>query len=161
MSNEAIENSENLDELRAFFFKENIRLNEANILLEEEREALAEKNAEYERELKHLRTEQELFNKELDILKKELYRMAVERKALEREKARIAEMKSKAEREMFASRGAVKGSMFFSGVCSELALKKRYKDLIKIYHPDNLGGDTDTIQCINREYDSLKKRYCG
>ena len=40
---------------------------------------------------------------------------------------------------------------------NELALKKRYKDLIKIYHPDNLDGDTGTIQEINREYERLKK----
>ena len=51
--------------------------------------------------------------------------------------------------------------MFFAGVSSELALKKRYKDLIKIYHPDNISGDTNTIQEINREYDELKDRLEG
>ena len=40
----------------------------------------------------------------------------------------------------------------------EISLKKRYKDLIKIYHPDNLAGDTGTIQEINREYDKLKEK---
>ena len=45
--------------------------------------------------------------------------------------------------------------MFFSGVGSRQSLKKRYKDLIKIYHPDNLDGDKDTIQEINSEYNKL------
>ena len=34
-----------------------------------------------------------------------------------------------------------------------------YRDLLKIYHPDNIGGDTYTIQEINREYDCLKQRF--
>ena len=49
--------------------------------------------------------------------------------------------------------------LFFKGVDSELALKKRYRELTKIFHPDNLNGDTDTLKCINREYDALKKVY--
>ena len=53
----------------------------------------------------------------------------------------------------------IRGDKFFAGVTSELALKKRYKDLIKIYHPDNVSGDTDTVQEINREYDALKTRW--
>ena len=61
-----------------------------------------------------------------------------------------------------SSQGAtIRGEMFFAGVTSELALKKRYKDLIKIYHPDNISGDTNTIQEINREYDELKDRLEG
>ena len=31
-------------------------------------------------------------------------------------------------------------------------------DLIKIYHPDNLNGDTGTIQEINREYQVLMQK---
>ena len=42
---------------------------------------------------------------------------------------------------------------------NEDALKKRYKDLIKIYHPDNLNGDKDTIQEINMEYEKMKSLY--
>ena len=33
----------------------------------------------------------------------------------------------------------------------------KLKDLIKIFHPDNLCGDTDTIQKINKEYDLLRR----
>ena len=47
----------------------------------------------------------------------------------------------------------------FRGVKNPLALKKRYKDLIKIFHPDNVAGDKEMIQKINREYESLKHEY--
>ena len=50
----------------------------------------------------------------------------------------------------------VQGEMFFSGVSDKKALKKRYKDLIKIYHPDGDAGDTATVAEINREYEDLK-----
>ena len=49
--------------------------------------------------------------------------------------------------------------MLFRGVNSFLALKKRYKDLIKMYHPDNVAGDHEMVQLINREYEELKKGY--
>ena len=55
----------------------------------------------------------------------------------------------------------VKGELFFIGVQSEIALKKRYKDLIKIYHPDNMCGDTETLQEINREYDRLRSLFAA
>ena len=35
------------------------------------------------------------------------------------------------------------------------SLKKRYKDLIKIYHPDNVDGDNSLVVEINKEYDHL------
>ena len=49
------------------------------------------------------------------------------------------------------------GEIFFRGVESKQSLKKRYKALVKIYHPDNIDGDHNTIQEINREYDHLCK----
>lgn len=149
-----MENDINLDELRIWFFKENIRINEENLRLSDERDEL-------DREREKLKREEELFEKKLEILKKELYQLANEKKALEKERQRISELKSRTERDVYANRGPVRNSMFFSGVGSELALKKRYKDLLKIYHPDNLCGDTDTVQYINKEYDSLRRNYCG
>lgn len=37
---------------------------------------------------------------------------------------------------------------WFAGISSEAELKKRYRDLMKIYHPDNQAGDTNTVQQI-------------
>lgn len=47
---------------------------------------------------------------------------------------------------------------FFRGISNRLTLKKRYKDLIKIYHPDNLAGDTFAIQEINKQYEELQQQ---
>ena len=31
--------------------------------------------------------------------------------------------------------------------------------MIKIFHPDNVAGDKEVIQRINKEYERLKERY--
>lgn len=50
-------------------------------------------------------------------------------------------------------------SVWFTGVTNEEELKKRYKDLLKIYHPDNQTGDTKISQQIQREYEYLVKQF--
>ena len=45
----------------------------------------------------------------------------------------------------------------FRGAGNPLALRKRYRDLLKIFHPDNLCGDGELMQMINREYEKRKK----
>lgn len=49
--------------------------------------------------------------------------------------------------------------VYFKGVTSEEGLKKRHRELLKIYHTDNQYGDTEVCQNIQREYDYLKKLY--
>ena len=101
----------------------------------------------------------QLFQMKWKLLEDEVKKLADER-------AKLEEQKNSYERERrFEEAGRtdisiqlVRGEMFFAGVTSELALKKRYKDLIKIYHPDNVSGDTNTVQEINREYDQLRGR---
>jgi len=55
--------------------------------------------------------------------------------------------------------GSINCSLLFQGVTNELALKKRYKDLMKIYHPDNLAGDTAAVQKISEEFELLKDQF--
>lgn len=51
--------------------------------------------------------------------------------------------------------------MWFKGVHSEEELTKRYKDLLKIYHPDNQTGDTEITKQIQEEYNNwLQKGIC-
>ncbi len=45
--------------------------------------------------------------------------------------------------------------VLFAGVNSPMALKKRYRDLLKIYHPDNVAGDSRVVLVINQEYERL------
>lgn len=48
-------------------------------------------------------------------------------------------------------------SAWFAGIRNDDDLKKRYRDLMKIYHPDNQAGDTKVVQQIQMEYDMLLK----
>jgi len=52
--------------------------------------------------------------------------------------------------------GRQKKSEYFDGVSTLSDLKKRYKDLVKIHHPDN-GGDADTLHAIQKEYNELER----
>lgn len=114
---------------------------------------------EREMELDRIKREQHLFDMKFQILEGELKKLAAERERIEKQKAfysHVHEYEKSSARHTPSN--VVKGELFFMGVGNETALKKRYKDLIKIYHPDNLDGDTGTIQEINREYDALKKK---
>ena len=42
--------------------------------------------------------------------------------------------------------------VLFRSVSNPLALRKRYRDLVKIFHPDNLFGDEELAQQINKEF---------
>ena len=49
--------------------------------------------------------------------------------------------------------------LLFQGVKSQLALKKRYRDLLKMFHPDNIAGDHEMVLLINAVYEELKEEY--
>lgn len=95
-----------------------------------------------------------------EILQNGFQQLDIDRRRLDKEWARLS-----AEKEFLEEHSVYEGvsevSVFFHGVKNPLALKKRYKDLTKIFHPDNLAGDTQIIQKINREYESLKREYEG
>ena len=44
---------------------------------------------------------------------------------------------------------------WFKGVTDIETLRKRYRELLKQYHPDNEGGSVEATQEINAEYDRL------
>lgn len=47
---------------------------------------------------------------------------------------------------------------FFIGTSSADTIKKRYKELVKIYHTDVPCGNTETISVINRQYEEKLKK---
>ena len=95
------------------------------------------------------------------ILEEELVKLASEKEYMERQKAfysRVNEYERSNSYNSYSDNeetNVVKGEMFFSGVVSKQSIKKRYKDLIKIYHPDNVDGDNSLVVEINKEYDHL------
>ncbi len=48
---------------------------------------------------------------------------------------------------------------FFAGCSSRESVDKKYKSLVKLYHPDNMDGDTAALQEINIQYTEAKKRF--
>lgn len=134
---------------------------------------LLDAKKELERALFDLKVKQERFNSEMEAKQKSIdasnQLFAMKWALLEEETRRLAEDMKKAEmRKQFFDRvksyqneephydNVVNAELFFKGVASPAALKKRYKDLIKIYHPDAQGGDKQIVQEINREYANLK-----
>lgn len=142
------------DQIRKSLQKEQQKLARERRQLELDKEKFRQRRQMEERRLEH---ESRLFEMKWKLLEDEVSKLAVEKEQLkaERRKNRYISQESSSGEGI-----TVKGRQFFSGVNSELGMKKRYKDLIKIYHPDNMNGDTGTLQIINREYDELKKIYC-
>ncbi len=107
------------------------------------------------------KNEEQLLEMKRQILERELYKLAEEKKLFEQKKDLFDKAKGSLTEDIRKVPSKIHGAIFFAGVNSRSALKKRYKDLLKIYHPDNKCGDTDTIQAINREYERLLKQMEG
>ena len=152
-------------------FQETVELERKKKDLDEERREFEEEQKSFERKQRELRSKQEIEDHRLaqkekllemkqQILEAELRKLAGEKEEFEREKHYYEQEHRRSERRTYQepSNGySASAVLFFKGVGNELALKKRYKDLIKIYHPDNVAGDTYTLQEINREYEKMKK----
>ena len=50
---------------------------------------------------------------------------------------------------------------FFTGTTNMEQVKKRYRDLMKIYHPDAGAGDSRFANAINEQYEREKGKYVG
>ena len=48
---------------------------------------------------------------------------------------------------------------FFAGCSSRDSVEKKYRSLAKLYHPDNMDGDTASLQEINTQYENAKKKF--
>ena len=110
-------------------------------------------------ERQKLEEEQSFFDKKFKILEIGFKQLDADRKSFEAKKRAFEYQKYEQEDSFEPLSGETGDSdtFFFRGVTHPLALKKRYKELIKIYHPDNLSGDKTMLQQINKEYDRLKK----
>lgn len=114
-------------------------------------------------ERRMLKEQSALFEQKLEILKEAYIQLDKDRRKVEWEKLKLKAEHEHQDRsyryDNTGSRQKTDASVFFKGVTNQLALKKRYRDLIKIFHTDNLYGDKETLQAINREYERLQKHY--
>ncbi len=164
----AAESDEALKEIKTFLFKENIRLKNEQKELADYKERLLRERSQFRMEMdmlqhkavleqKRIKDDNLFFEKKMDILKEGYRQLDEDKRRLEKEKQRF-----RLEKELWEGESRVSGmgdvaSALFRGVTNPLALRKRYKDLLKIFHPDNLCGDAELVQMINREYERRKR----
>ena len=164
---------EELLSLKRFLFEERIRVLQEKdeqkevyekflkerLVFQDEMKAL---NRKVLQERKRLKDESSFFDKKMQILQNGFLQLDLDRKKLERERRQYEDQKRSSNSYSYSSSSysTYKGSTpeFFKGVNNILGLKKRYRDLLKIFHPDNLCGDSDTVLEINKQYDAMRKR---
>ncbi len=168
-------NQSEMSELKTWLFKENVRLEkerqdllqarqeveEERKLLDIQRELLIKQKNKNTLMQKQLESQNELFEKKWKLLEDETRRLAIDKQKFQRDKEYFAD---EVKREKVRREGvplATNPQLFFVGISSAQALKKRYKELLKIFHPDNECGSSDVVLAINREYESLKRYYIG
>lgn len=164
---EALENGseEELNKLKSWLFQENIRIVSAAKELEDMREQFLKEKVQFQKEMKalnrkvsserqRLKEDNSFFAKKMEILQNGFQQLDLDRRRLDKEWAKLEAQREVLREPAYSSYMDV--SVFFKGVKNPLALKKRYKDLIKIFHPDNIAGDKEIIQMINKEYENLK-----
>ena len=162
------ESTEELKEIKLWLFQENMRLKQERSELEQERteleqarklrDELDELNRRTIMERKRLKEENLFFEKKMAILQEGFRQLEEDRKKFEQERQILIE---EAREQLATGQDPGEGSftavqLLFRGVNNPLALRKRYRDLIKIFHPDNLFGDGELAGQINKEY--LKRK---
>ncbi len=100
-----------------------------------------------------------LFDMQWKLLEHELLQLAGEKEKFKKEKAFYNEVKKQSNQDYSGMETGIAPKMFFLGVHDELSLKKRYRDLLKLFHPDSMNGDVNAMQAINKEFEELKRAY--
>jgi hypothetical protein len=158
-----------LDELKSWLFNENIRLEAARGALHQTEQKFATERKQFQEEMKELnqrlvqekkrlKEDMAFFDKKMEILKSGFAQLDADKRKLEREQERFAMQKDAILREASYSRYDTV-EMLFMGTSNHLALKKRYKDLLKIFHPDNMAGDHEMILAINKHYEKKRSEF--
>lgn len=163
------ESEDDLKKLKIWLFKENIRLENERRELAASREAFLEEKTSTQKELdmlnqktmlerKRLKEESLFFEKKMDILQNGFRQLEEDRRSFEQQKkAFMAEQTKLASRQESSIPCEDVVQLLFRTTNNSLALRKRYRDLVKIFHPDNLFGDAELVQMINREYAKRKE----
>lgn len=159
------------DELKHWLFLENVRIQQEKQYITENNQKLIRERESFEREKmshksameiqeKRLCKQKELFEKKWQVVERELKRMAKEKEKIEKDMAILQKEKDQINKIKTQSVYSFDDARpFFRGVNSAISLKKRYRELLKMFHPDNETGDETTAMYITKEYNKLKKQY--
>lgn len=159
-----------LNDLKAWLFKENIRLQMERSELKRMEDKLIKERQQFQSEMtevnhrlvierKRLKQDEAFFDKKMEILKSGFAQLEAERRKIERDRLMLEADRNAHLSYTRQEKSLDMAEMLFQGVNSHLALKKRYKDLIKMFHPDNIAGDHEMVLVINRIYEELKQDY--
>lgn len=158
-----------LNDLKSWLFNENIRIEaalkslnqiEQKFIAERKQfqEEMKELNQRLVREKTRLKEDTAFFEKKMEILKSGFSQLDMDKRKLEKERLRLSADKEANLREAAYVRYDTV-EYLFRGVGSLLSLKKRYKDLIKMFHPDNVAGDHEMVLVINKYYEKRRREY--
>lgn len=159
--------ADELKEAKLWLFQENIRLENERRELAASQEKFLKERVQFRKELdelnrrtvlerKRLKEESLFFEKKLSILQNGFRQLDMDRQAFEGQKNLADRTKRLAMEEEAGRISQSTVQRLFTGISNPLALRKRYRDLVKIFHPDNPFGEEELIQMINREY--LRRR---
>ncbi len=119
-------------------------------------------SAEYER--KRLKDDKKYLDKRRKIIERAYAMLETDKESIrssyadiDRQKKLLKQMRNEKTEQSEALR--YEKGLFFRGVNSAVALKKRYKDLMRIYHPDNMCGDKEMIIKIKDEYEAIAESF--
>lgn len=170
---------EDIKKMKTWMFEEQVRIQAKMDELQEFNRELQDLKRKLEREKNALEVRERMIKRRFDdneifiakkqkIIEDAYQQLALDRKALECERLNFEHERNKYRRQKMSGSkpvhqqyesGAYDSTSFFRGVDNDMALRKRYKELLKIFHPDNKNGDTKTLLLIQTEYENLKSRY--
>lgn len=169
-------NAQSLDELKKaklWLFQENIRLQNEKNSIDEMQDKFIQEKARFRKDMdalnhrivveqKRLKEESLFFEKKMEILQEGFRKLEEDKKRFNKEKKLYETNQSY--QQSFNVPGKYINMDEFVGVLfrntnSLLSLRKRYRDLMKIFHPDNNSGDAELVQLINKEFARRKEEY--
>ena len=161
---------EELNDLKTWLFKENIRLESERTELKYREKKFSEEKKQFQNEMaevnrrlvverNRLKQDEDFFDKKMDILKNGFLQLEEERRKFEKEKLSYEARQDARDSLSRHGRSQDIADLLFQGVKSQMALKKRYKDLLKMFHPDNISGDHEMVVVINKAYERLTREY--
>ena len=154
------ESADELKKVKLWLFQENIRLENERKELEQAQDKFLKERVQFRDEMdslnrrtvmerKRLKEENLFFDKKMAILQAGFQQLEADRKSFESEKKRFFKEQ---EENFYIKEDNDIAEALFRIVSNPLALRKRYRDLVKIFHPDNLFGDEELVQLINKEF---------
>lgn len=157
------ESPDALKEVKLWLFKEQMRIEKERKELEATKDKFNKERTSFMNEMnalnrrsvmerKRLKDESLFFDKKMEILQGGFKQLEEDRRRLERERRdfEIEQQIKASHMDYYYDSSIVE--ILFRNATNPLALRKRYKDLIKIFHPDNIAGDEELVQMINREF---------